>query len=114
MWGLDHQLVQFNADHNLHGILELELNEKVPFRDMRDFLYSFPAAQDGYDNRGRPWTSASWVLRAIEMLEDAGLVSLPVMTHELNLHVELQGARLETMKDEWSPRSEHPVIVLRL
>jgi len=75
----------------------------MPIKQLDEFIRELGPGQNGYNTRGMGWTSATWVIRIVEALAEAGMVEMPSTIGQFKLNILEKGARLEVMKSWGEP-----------
>lgn len=75
----------------------------MPVSQLDDFIRELGPGQRGYDTKGLGWTNATWIIRIVEALSEAGLVEVPSTIGQFKLNIQEKGARLEVMKSWGDP-----------
>jgi hypothetical protein len=84
------------------GVIHLETLD-MPINQLDEFIRELGPDQNGYNTRGMGWTSATWVIRIVEALGEAGMVDMPSTIGQFKVDIQEKGAQLEVMKSWGDP-----------
>lgn len=75
----------------------------MPINQLDEFIRELGPGQNGYNTKGLGWTNATWVIRIVEALAEAGMVDMPSTIGQFKLNIQEKGSRLEVMKSWGEP-----------
>jgi len=75
----------------------------MPINQLDEFIRELGPGQGGYNTKGLGWTNATWVIRIVEALAEAGMVNMPSTIGQFKLNIQEKGAQLEVIKSWGEP-----------